>query len=87
MEVKVEIPDALAEKFGKTPEEAARHLLESAAVEGYRSQKLSRGQVRRMLGLSWYGTEEFLAKHNCYLHYSVEDLEEDRKSLAKILGE
>jgi hypothetical protein len=84
MEVKVEIPDALAEKFGKTPEEAARHLLKSAAVEGYRSGTLSRGQVRRMLGLSWHENEAFLATHDCDRHYTVEDLEEDRKTLADL---
>lgn len=82
VELTVNLPESVAEKFGDTPALAARHLLESAAVEGYRSRKLSRHQVREMLGLSWVETEAFLSEHGCPLDYSLDDLEEDRQTLA-----
>ena len=86
VEFTVKLPEEIAQKLGATPEAVARELLEDAAVEGYRSGKLSRGQVREMLELSWYGTEEFLAKRDCYRHYTVADLDKDRETLAKLLG-
>lgn len=84
VEIMVKLPENVAERFGNTRQAAARQLLESAAVEGYRSQRLSRGKVREMLGLSWQETEEFLAKHDCVRHYTLEDLESDRKTLANL---
>jgi predicted HTH domain antitoxin len=63
-----------------------KHLIEQAAIEGYRSGKLSRGQVAKMLHLDWEDTEAFLAKHQCNRHYALEDLEQDRKSIGSIFG-
>lgn len=85
--VTLTLPADVARRYGAEPEEVGRHLLEQAAVEGYRARELSRGQVARMLQLSWEETEEFLAKHQCYRHYDAEDLEEDRRNLAKIFGD
>ena len=78
------VPETVAGRFGSTPEAVGRQLLESAAIEGYRSQRLSRGQVREMLHLNWQETEEFLARHGCVRHYSPSDLDEDRETLAKL---
>jgi hypothetical protein len=60
--------------------------LEQAAVEGYRSRELSRGQVDRRLHLDWEETEAFLTKHQCDRHYDLDDLERDRENLDKIFG-
>ena len=49
VEIMVKLPENVAGRFGTTPEAAARQLVESAAIEGYRSKRLSRGQVREML--------------------------------------
>lgn len=84
LEVTLSITDEVAAKFGGEPNAVARHLLEAAAVEGYRSERLSRTQVRELLGFSWHETEEFLADHGCVRHYTVEDLEEDRRTLANL---
>lgn len=84
VEIMVKLPETVAGRFGNTPEAAGRQLLESAAVEGYRSGRLSRGQVREMLRLNWQETEEFLAKHDCVRHYSTSDLDEDLETLAKL---
>jgi len=84
VEVTLSITDEVAAQFGGETNAVARQLLEAAAVEGYRSERLSRGQVRQLLGLGWHETEEFLADHKCSRHYTLEDLEEDRRTLANL---
>jgi predicted HTH domain antitoxin len=84
VEVTLSITDAVAAEFGGDPNAVGRQLLEAAALEGYRSERLSRGQVRELLGLSWHETEQFLADHECFRHYTLEDLEEDRRTLANL---
>jgi predicted HTH domain antitoxin len=86
MLVTVDVPENVARSLGEQPEAVGRQLLEQAAIEGYRSQRISRGQVREMLGLSWYGTEEFLAKHGCVRPYTSQDLEEDWQNNQKLLA-
>jgi predicted HTH domain antitoxin len=82
----IKIPTDIARHYGPDPEQIARRLLEQAAVEGYRTRQISRGQVAQMLGMDWAETEEFLAQHQCDRHYDLEDLEADRQNLEKILG-
>ena len=52
----------------------------------YREKKISRGQVREALGLTWHQTEEFLASKDCTRHYSASDLEEDWENNRQLLG-
>jgi hypothetical protein len=84
MVITIQLPDEVAGCLGPTPDAAGRQLLESAAVEGYRAGRLARGQVRKILGLGWHETEEFLARNGCDRHYSVGDLDEDRETLADL---
>jgi predicted nucleic acid-binding protein len=57
-----------------------RRLLEFFAAEGYKLGTLTRGQVGRILDLSWHEVENFLKRHNAELHYTMEDLERDRQT-------
>ncbi len=84
VEISVKLPDHVAERFGNNPQMAARKLLESAALESYRSHLLSRGQIRAMLGLNWQQTEDFLALHCCERHYTKADLEDDAQTLSSL---
>jgi predicted HTH domain antitoxin len=84
MELRLEIPEKIAQSFGNTSKAAARQILESAAAEGFRSGRLSHNEVREMLGLSWHETEEFLARHDCSLQYTTADLEEDRRNFSDL---
>jgi Uncharacterised protein family (UPF0175) len=78
MQVTLTIPDDLAAQLiaaGKDPAQAA---LEALAVEGYRSQRLSEYDIRRMLGFETrMEVHGFLKEHGAYLHYSVADMEHD----------
>ena len=55
--------------------------VEALALEGYRSKRLSDGQLRQMLGFgSRLQVHAFLKVHGVHLHYSLADLEQDRKT-------
>ena len=57
-----------------------RAAVEALALEGYRSKRLSEGQLRQMLGFSSrMQVHAFLKDHGVYLHYSLDDLDQDRQ--------
>ena len=77
MQITLEEPDEIAEGLKDLP----RALLESFALEGYRSGTLTEEQVRKILG---YGTrmqvDGFLKEHGVYLDYTLEDLDRDTEA-------
>ena len=86
LEVTVKLPENVARAFGETTADISRHLLESAAIEGYRAGNLSHRQVGAMLGLDYWTTESFLQDRRVPLNYTVADLEADRATLDKTFG-
>jgi predicted HTH domain antitoxin len=86
MQVTIEIPDAIAEQIERAGLSAARQLLEDFAVEEYRSERLSRGQVSALLGLNFWETEDFLQRHEAYLHFASEEIEQDSHTLRTLLS-
>jgi len=80
MQITVQLPDEVARLLG-TAAELPRQLLEAYAVEGYRTEKLSRHQVGQILGMDRWQTETFLAEHEAQRPYSLADWNLDRKSL------
>ncbi len=83
MQVTIQLPDDMAEALGGSSE-IPRRLLEGFAADGYRAGTLSRGQVRRLLGLDYWQADEFLTRHGALREYSLADLELDRESLSKL---
>jgi hypothetical protein len=77
VQITLELPDEIAGGLNDLP----RTLLESFALEGYRSGKLTEEQVRRILG---YGTrmqvDGFLKEHGVYLNSTLEDLDRDTQT-------
>ncbi len=86
MEVTINLPEDVAKVFLANGENIEREVLEATALEGYREGKISHAQVGRMLDLNRFEVEEFLKEHNISLNYSVEDLEQDRRTLEKLLS-
>lgn len=86
MQVTVEMPDQVARQWGETPDMVGRHVLEDAAVEGYRAGRLSQRQVGAMLGFDYWETEAFLTKRGVPVNYSAADLAADNDTLEKILA-
>jgi predicted HTH domain antitoxin len=85
MQVTVEMPDRVARQWGETPNAVARHVLEDAAIEGYRAGRLSHRQVGEMLAFNYWQTERFLADRGVPLNYSSADLAADSATLNQIL--
>lgn len=86
MSVTIELPEEIAhqleEKWGDLP----RRALEAVALEGYRSEALSAGQVAEMLGLSAWETEAFLGARGADLRYTSDDLREDLEANGRALS-
>jgi hypothetical protein len=85
MQVTVEMPDQVARQFGETPDAVGRHVMEDAAIEGYRAGRLTQRQVGAMLGLDYWQTEAFLNERSVKLNYSPSDLAADNATLERIL--
>jgi hypothetical protein len=88
MTLKLEISEQAAETLRVAwGTDISRAALEALAIEGYRTGKLSRYDVQRLLGFDdrWQ-TEEWLGAHGAHLNYSLDDLNADRAELARALG-
>lgn len=86
MEVTINLPEDVAKVFSANGENIEREVLEATAIEGYRDGKLSRAQIGRMLGFNRFETDAFLKARNVPLNYSIEDLEQDRRTLDKLFS-
>ena len=82
MDVQLQIPDDVARVIQNQQPDLSRAALEALALEGYRSERLSEGQVRRMLGFrTRMQVHTFLKAHKVYLNYSIRELQDDLASL------
>jgi hypothetical protein len=82
MDVQLQIPDDVARVIQNQQLDLPRAALEALALEGYRSERLSEGQVRRMWGFrTRMQVHTFLKAHNACLNYSIHELEKDLESL------
>jgi hypothetical protein len=85
MQIALTVSEELAASLGVNSDAVSRLALESLAVEGYRSGRISAFQVRQMLGHeSRWETEDFLAAHGVWPGTTVEDLEAELRSLEKL---
>ncbi len=88
MDVIIHIPKGIEEQleaaFGRDLAQAAREAL---AVEGYRTERLSLGQVAALLGVSTMEADLFLKERQIPLLYTIDDYERDRRALKSALAE
>ena len=87
MNVAIELPEDIARLLQASWKDMPRRALEAIALEGYRTQALTSGQVGRLLGLNFWATEAFLKQKQAYLPYDESDLEGDRQAIDKALSE
>jgi predicted HTH domain antitoxin len=81
VQITLNIPDELAAHLLITGKEPARAVLETLALEGYRTEQLSEAEIKELLGFNTrLEVHAFLKERGAYLHYSREDLEEDRRT-------
>ena len=79
--IAVEPPEDIAKRLESAWHDLSRGTLEAVALEAYRDGTLSREQVGRVLGLSFWETEAFLKERQAYLAYDARDLEDDLRDL------
>jgi predicted HTH domain antitoxin len=88
MTVTIELPETtermLEQAFGTDLNRAA---LEALAIEGYRTAKLSVGEVGLILDMGTIEAQAWLIKRGVPMNYSLDDLTADRKTLSGLFPE
>ena len=84
MDVTVQIPDDLAGRMG-TSGDLSRRALEALAAEEYKHGRLTKPDLRRLLGFeTGHAIDEFLKTHDVFEDYTLEDLEREREGLRRL---
>jgi hypothetical protein len=86
MTITIEIPDELAAAFATPGQDLCRAALEAIALDGYRSDRLTEADIRRLLGFETrMEVHGFLKEHGAFLPYTVKDLEHDREVARQVV--
>ena len=82
MEVTLQIPDEIARHMTQAGTDLSRRVLESFALEEFKSGRITKPELRKLLG---FGTrwklDGFLKSHGVYENYTLEDFEQERQAL------
>jgi hypothetical protein len=84
MDVTVQIPDDLAHRMGGVGD-LPRRALEALAAEAYKRGRLTKPDLRRLLGFeTGHQIDEFLKAHGVFEEYTLEDLDLERERLRRL---
>lgn len=84
MEITLTIPDELARRIGNTGE-IERRALEALALAEYQAGRLTRPELRRLLGFGTrYQLDGFLKAHGVNEGMTLEEFERDRETLDRL---
>jgi hypothetical protein len=84
MNLVLHIPDDFAEQLSAGGD-VERQALEALALESYRAGRLTKAELRRLLGIeSRYALDGFLKAHDVYEPYTLEDLERERATFQRL---
>ena len=85
MQVTLDIPDDMAERLKAAGGDLSRRALESLALEEYKRGRLTKPELRRLLG---FGTRDaldgFLKTHGVFEPYGLDDLARERRDLERL---
>ena len=86
MDLTVHIPDELAAHLGgeAVHGQLERRALEAFALEEYRAGRISKVQLRKMLGLERIELDGLFKEHGVYEEYTMEDFERERQALNEL---
>ena len=86
MNLNLEIPDDLAQRLAAAGDDLSRRALEGFALEEYKTGRISKAELRRLLGFETrYELDGFLKAHQVWANVTIEDLRQDMQDL-KSLG-
>jgi hypothetical protein len=85
MDLIVQIPDDLASRMSASGGDLSRRALEALALEEFKSGRITKPELRRLLGFGTrYRLDGFLKSHDVYEDYTMEDFEQDRDALKQL---
>jgi Uncharacterised protein family (UPF0175) len=85
MVLTVQIPDELARSLNAGGGDLSRRLIEALAVEEYRSERLTKPQLRQLLGIETsYELDGFLKSHNVWIDYDEDELAREQAGLDRL---
>jgi hypothetical protein len=83
MQIKLELPEDIAQQLESSWKDLPRAALESLALEAYRSRALTAAQLRRLLGFETrMQVDAFLKEHEVY-DFTLADFDRDRETLVR----
>lgn len=83
MEVTFQIPDELASRVVASGD-ISRRALEAFAVEELRANRITKTDLRKMLGLERMELDGFLKTHGFYDSYTLEEINEQVATLERL---
>jgi len=85
MNLTVHIPDELAAILSANGD-LSRRVVEGFGIEEYKSERISKAQLRRLLGFETrYELDDFLKAHQVWANVTIDDVRRDIEDL-KSLG-
>ncbi len=85
MNLTVEIPDDLAHRLAAAGGDLSRRVLEALALEEYKRGRLTKPELRRLLGFETRAElDAFFKAHEVFGSYTAADLERDRQDLQRL---
>jgi predicted HTH domain antitoxin len=85
MAVTIALPEPIEQQLRRAWGNLDRKALEALAIEGYRAEALSAGQVAELLGLSVIEMEACLKERGVDLGLTIEDFERDQAALKQFI--
>ncbi len=81
----MKIPDDLAGPLNAAGGDLSRRALEALGLEEYKSGRITKAELRRLLGLSTrYEFDGFLKAHQVWVDYTVEDFRRELQDLKRL---
>jgi hypothetical protein len=85
MDVTVQIPDDIAARLCAAGSDLSRGALEGLALEEYKKERITKAELRRLLGFGTrYELDGFLKAHEVWINYTVEDAHRDAATLQRL---
>ena len=85
MNLTLVIPDDVAARLSASEADLSRRALEAFAVEEYRNGRISKAELRRLLGMqSRYELDGVLKAHGVWIDYSMEDFQREQEALDRL---
>jgi predicted HTH domain antitoxin len=82
--INVEIPTELVLAAGLDTNNLSAETTQLLALELYHEDKVSLGRASELCQMPVEQFIEFAARHNVPLHYGIDELEEDRRTLQRL---